>query len=236
MADPQALRWTAPPATDLKVLDKAYLEFVDKIVARKMRGATDIKMIAIDSIDEMILLFQKALCLRENTDDVGEVGGGHGKGYFMVRDAIFGMLDKIYRSGMGWAIIAHTAIKTVKVGNEEKQISGLAMSSSYVRATFQKCEHMLFVEHGSETVVGEKEYKILNGRKIEKKGKTTTKKVRKLKTRPGGLWQGGDTNDVKVRVPLPNEIILPRLAGWDCLDEAYKGAVALLTKGLEDVR
>lgn len=230
-ADPQALRFTPPPTTDPAQLDQAYLTFVDKLIARRRKGATDISMVCIDSIDEMIGLFQKSLCLRENTLDVGDVRGGHGKGYFIVRDAIFGMLDKVYRSGMGWAIIAHTKVKTITVGGEERQVSGLAVSDSYKSAIFQKCEHVLFVEHGMEKVAGAETVKLVGGREIKKSGKTTMKRVRKLKTRPGGLWQGGDTNDVKVRVPLPDEIILPKLGGWGVLDEAYKEAVETLTKG-----
>jgi hypothetical protein len=148
----------------------------------------------------------------------------------MVRDAIFGMLDQVYRAGMGWAIIAHTALKTVKVGKEEKQVSGLAISDSYKRAVFQKCEHMLFVEHGVDQVKGKKEVKVIKGRKIEKPGKVTTQKVRKLKTRPGGLWQGGDTNDVKVRVPLADELILPKVGGWDLFTKAYEDACSTLTQ------
>ncbi|KKN58739.1 hypothetical protein LCGC14_0549170 [marine sediment metagenome] len=204
---------------------------MDKIIARKLRGATDIQMIAIDTIDELISLFQHALCLRENAVDVGDIAGGHGKGYFIVRDSIFGMLDKIYRAGMGWALIAHTCIKTVKVGNDEKQVSGLAISSSYMRAVFQKCEHMLFVEHGIQTVKGPEETKIVGGKAIRKPGKMRTLRVRKLKTRPGGLWQGGDTNDVKVRVPFEEEYVLPKMGGWDFLNEAYQEAVARLTTG-----
>jgi hypothetical protein len=230
-SDPQALRFTPPPGTDPAVLDQAYLVFVDNIVARKLRGADDIRMIAIDTIDEMVSLFQRALCIREKARDVGDVGGGHGKGYFIVRDAIFGMLDKIHRAGLGWAIIAHTKTKTITVGQDEKQISGLAISDSYKSMIWQKCEHMLFVEHGIDTVQGKKEVKVVNGKRIEKPGKMGVRKVRKLKTRPGGLWQGGDTNDVKVRVPLVDEMILPKVGGWDLFTKAYGDAAKLLVEG-----
>ncbi len=187
-------------------------------------------MIAIDTIDELISIFQQALCLREQCLDVGDVGGGHGKGYAIVRDSIFGMLDKIYRAGMGWALIAHTTVKSVQVGKDTKQVSMLAISDSYKRAVFQKCEHMLFTEHGVDVIKGPKEVKIVKGRKITKPGQTTTVECRKLKTRPGGLWQGGNTNDVKVRVPIEDEIILPELGGWDLFTKAYEDAVAILTK------
>ncbi len=234
-ADPRALRFTPPPETEPAVLDQAYLAFVDKLIARKLQGADDIRMICIDTIDELISIFQRALCIRENALDVGDVGGGHGKGYFIVRDLIFGMLDKIHRAGLGWAIIAHTCTKTVTVGKEEKQISGLAISSSYQRTVFQKCEHMLFVEHGVETVVGKKEIKVVGGKRIEKPGATKIVRVRKLKTKPGGLWQGGDTNDVKVRVPIKDEMILPQVGGWDLFTKAYEDACRLLTLEKQNV-
>lgn len=204
---------------------------MDKLVARKLRGADDVRMIAIDTLDEMISLFQRALCIREGVQDVGDIGGGHGKGYFIVRDAIFGILDKIHRAEMGWAIIVHTKTKTIMVGKDEKQISGLAISDSYKSMVWQKCEHMLFVEHGIVTVAGTEEIKIVGGKRIKKPGKIRVEKVRKLKTRPGGLWQGGETNDVKVRVPLVDEMILPKVGGWDLFAKAYEDATKLLVEG-----
>lgn len=217
------------------VLDQAYLTFVDSIIARKMRGATDIEMICLDTIDEFIDIFLTALCLRKGVDDPIDLKDGSGNGYTIVRKSIFGMLDKIHRSGMGWAIIAHTRTKTIRIGGEEKQVSGLNVSDSFKGAVFQKCEHMLFVEHGVETVVGPEEVKVIKGKRLVRAGKTDVIKVRKLKTRPGGLWQGGDTNDVKVRVPIQDEIVLPKVGGWDCFTKAYEDAVAILTKETTNV-
>lgn len=228
-ADPQALRFTPPPKTPADVLDMAYLEFVDKIIARKLKGATDIRMIALDTLDEFVDIFLTALCLRKKVDDPIDLKDGSGNGYTIVRKSLFGMLDKIHRAGIGWAIIAHTATKTVRVGAEEKQISTLAVSNSFKGAVFQKCEHMLFIEHGVEMVSGEVTAKVVNGKRYESKGKTTTEKCRKMKTRPGGLWQGGETQDVKVRVPLQSEIVLPPLKGWETFVDAYDAAVKKLT-------
>lgn len=235
VADPNALRFTPPPNTDPAEVDRAYIDFVKKLIARKKAGADDIRMVAIDTVDELIGIFQKALCLQTGFEDIGDVGGGHGKGYAIVRERIFGMLDDLHRAGIGWAIVAHTATKTVKVGKEEKQISGLAVSDSYKRAIFQKCEHMIFIEKGVVTVQGKDEIKVVGGKKIKKPGVTKTEKVRKIKTSPGGLWQGGDTNDVKVRVPLPEELILPKVGGWDTFAKAYEEAVSLLTKEKKNV-
>jgi hypothetical protein len=109
-------------------------------------------------------------------------------------------------------------------------VSGLNVSDSFKGAVFQKCEHMLFVEHGVDVVKGPKEVKVVKGKRLEKEGKTESVKVRKLKTRPGGLWQGGDTNDVKVRVPIADELILPKVGGWDLFTKAYEDAIGLLTQ------
>ena len=234
-ADPQALRFSPPPETSPMVLDQAYLTFVDQLIARKLKGKDDIRMIAIDTIDEMIDIFLTALCLRKGVDDPIDLKDGSGNGYTIVRKAIFGMLDRVHRSGMGWAIIAHTRTKTIRIGNEERQVSGLNVSDSFKGAVFQKCEHMLFVEHGVETVKGPEEIRVVKGKRIRKPGQTTTEKCRKLKTKPGGLWQGGDTNDVKVRVPIQDEIILPKVGGWDLFTKAYEDAVAILTQEKKDV-
>lgn len=211
------------------------MSFVDSIIRRKMRGATDILMITLDSIDEFIDIFLTALCLRKGVDDPIDLKDGSGNGYTIVRKAIFGMLDRVHRAGMGWAIIAHTRTKTIRVGNEEKQVSGLSVSDSFKAAIFQKCEHMLFVEHGVQQVMGPEEVKVVKGKRLVKPGKIELVKCRKLKTRPGGLWQGGDTNDVKVRVPIKDEMILPKVGGWGLLTEAYEEACALLTTEKQDV-
>ena len=229
VADPRAMRFTPPPGTPPEELDKAYLGFVDRIIARHKKGATDIQMIGIDTGDKLISIFQKVLCLQSNVVDVGDVGGGHGKGYFMVRDSIFGMLDKAYQAGLGWAIILHTKTRYVQVGDTERPVASLSISDSYKAAAFQECEHMMSMERGMETVKGKPEVKIIRGKEITKPGRMETRKVRKLKTNPGGT--GGGTSDVKVRVPLEDEMVIPEIGGWDVFVSAYDRAVASLQEG-----
>ncbi len=231
VADPKALRFTPPPFTSLGVLDRAYEEFVDRITQRKLQGKTDIQMVGIDSLDEMIQIFQKALCLRENKESIGDVGGGHGKGYFMVLDSVFGMLDKLHRAGLGWAVVCHSKTKTVGVGDAAREVTVLAISDSYKTAVWRKCEHMLFVERGIVTTVGEPMIVTVAGKKLERMGDRITTKVRKLKTSPGGLWKGGDAEDIKVRVPLSEELLLPEYSGWDVLAADYRRACETLTRG-----
>jgi energy-coupling factor transporter ATP-binding protein EcfA2 len=229
VAEPLAMRFTPAPSVPVAELDLAYQEMVKRIIERHKRGARDIRMIGVDSLDELILIFQTALKLREGVSDVGDIGGGHGKGYFIVRDAIFGMLDEVYRAGLGWALIVHTKFKIVKVGDKEQQQSVLAISDSYKTATFQKCEHMLFLEKGVQVRTIPGGVKKVRGREVKEKPRTETIPVRKLRTEPGGLLRGGSAEDVKARLPLPNEIMIPPNGGWETWAAAYQKAARTLT-------
>jgi energy-coupling factor transporter ATP-binding protein EcfA2 len=234
VADPQAIRFTPPTSVTPDELDRAYVDLVDRVVNQAIKSSRDIKMIVIDSLDEFIDIFLTALCLRKGVSDPIDLKDGSGNGYTIVRKDIFGMLDRIHRAGLGWALVAHTRCRIIRIGGEDRQQYGLAVSDSFKTATFQKCEHMLFVEHGIEQIEEPSKVRIIKGRRIESKSKTTTKQVRKLRTRPGGLWQGSETADVKVRVPLPNEIVLPASGGWDRFVAAYNDACATLTATKEN--
>lgn len=228
VADPRAMRYSIPVTTDPARADGAYLEFVDKIIARKIKGTTDIKMVGFDSADELITLFQRALCLRESCQDVGDVGGGHGKGYAIVREVIAAMLDKLHQAGLGWAIVAHTTTKTVILNKEEVQVASLAVSDTYKSMLLRKCEHFLFVESGVEVVPQPPTFREVKGRKIETVHAPIPVPCRFLKTAPGGIWRGGEATELKVRVPLPDRIKLPQLGGYDAFASAYLRAVEQL--------
>jgi len=227
VADPRALRFTAPPELDIKDVPAAYEGMVDKTIASaKDSGFT---MIGIDTIDEFIDVFAEAFCARHNIPDLLAYSGGDGNGYTIVRKQVFGLLDRVHRAGLGWAIIAHTTTKTVRSGGEEKEVTRLAVSDSFRAAIFKKCEHMLFIEHGVEeqTIPGKE--RTIKGKVIKGKDRKEYQKVRVLKTRPGGLFMGGDAQDVKVRVPLPERMVLPEVGGYEVFDAAYSVAVGNLT-------
>jgi hypothetical protein len=235
VADPRAMRFSIPVTTDPAQADKAYLDFVDKIIARKIKGATDIKMVGFDSADELITLFQRALCLRENCQDVGDVGGGHGKGYAVVREAIANMLDRLHQAGLGWAIVAHTTTKTVTLNKEEIQVASLAVSDTYKSMLLRKCEHFLFVESGVELITPPPTIKTVKGRNIETVHAPEPKPCRYLKTAPGGIWRGAEAAELKVRVPLPERIKLPQLGGFETFSKAYNEAVSKLMEKRDNV-
>lgn len=237
VADPRAMRFSIPVTTDPAQADKAYLAFVDKLIARKTKGATDIRMVGFDSADELITLFQRALCLRETDPEalargivmeIGDIGGGHGKGYAVVRETIAAMLDKLHSAGLGWLMIAHTATKTIIINKEEVQIASLAVSDTYKSMLLRKCEHFLFVESGVEIVTPPVVRRVVKGQTIEKPQPPEARPCRYLKTAPGGIWRGTEATELKVRVPLPDRIKLPQLGGYEVFASAYLRAVEQL--------
>jgi energy-coupling factor transporter ATP-binding protein EcfA2 len=229
VADPKAMRFSAPATTDPKVLDQAYLEFINRIVARRIKGATDIEMIGIDSMDEFVDIFLTAYCLRLGVDDpIQQASDRSGNIYTMARKDICMALDQIHRSGMGWAIVGHSVQKTLRINGQDTQVSGLAMSDSFRSVFHRKCEHFLYVEPGVELIPQPPIVKIVGGKRHEKPVPPEAKPVRFLKTAPGGIWKGVEANELKVRVPLPSRVRLPQIGGFEAFSKAYYEAVAKL--------
>ena len=228
VADPAAMRFSAPVNADPVAAVQVYRNFVDRLITRKLAGKNDVLMIGFDSADELIALFQRALCIQAGVTDVGDIGGGHGKGYFQVRDDFAAMLDRIHAAGLGWAVIAHTLVKTVKVGEEERQVSSLAISDSYKSMLIRKCEHFLFVESGVELVTPPPIVRVVNGKRHEKPQPPEPRPARFLKTAPGGIWHGAEATELKIRVPLPDRIKLPQRGGFETFSKAYDAAVVKL--------
>lgn len=228
VADPKAYRFTAPRTTAPKDLDEAYMYVVNQACNRRRSGNTDVSMIGIDTLDSMVDIFLTAFCLRNDIDDPISYNTNKtsGNGYTIVRKAIFGMLDRVYASGMGWAIITHMTTELVSVGERQVEKSRLTLSQSFRGRLMQACEHMLFMRRAtiSETRPG-KPLKLKGG--IEKPGKPVVKthEVRQLMTQPGQVWDGASTNDVKVRVPLPGSIVIPERDGYQAFADAYDQAI-----------
>lgn len=228
VADPNAIRFVAPANTPVGERDKVYLDMVDQIIARKLGGKDDIKMVGLDSFNEFIETFGKAVCAREGVDDVGDAFGGHGKGYAAVRTAITGMLDKVYKAGLGWAVVVHST-----TDDETKQVI-MDVSNSFRGAIHRKCEHYLWVHEGVELVPQPPKYIMLKGKKREQKQPDLQVKGRFIVSIPGGIWKGAAVSDLKSRVPLPESIKLPSVGGWQVFADAYDGAVEELIGGTKN--
>lgn len=233
VADPRAIRFSIPHDVDPAKADEFVAGAIRRIVERKLKGATDIKMIALDTIDEMIELFLDAACKRGGVLDPMDLKDGFSNGYTVVRKQVFGLLDYIYRSGLGWAVAAHIATKTVRVGGEDKQLTGLAITDSFQKPLVRKCEHQLFLSRGTRVEVCPGEDREVSGRIVKGQPISRNVECRQITTKPGGLWKGGEASDVKVRVPLPETICLPRKGGFGEFIQAYNQAVKTLIGATE---
>ena len=107
----------------------------------------------------------------------------------------------------------------------------ISISDSFRNSLFRKCEHMMFLEYHTKSVAGEPKKITRGGRDILLPGVATQVECRILKTKPGGLWRGETTNEIKVRIPFPDATEIPRLAGWDVVSSVYDEAIKTLTQG-----
>lgn len=228
VADPKALRFSAPDNADLHHLDELYVAMVRKIINRKLSGKTDITSIGFDSADEFVEILLNSLCLRAGVTDPMALRDGYTNGYTTARQTFGGLLDEISRAGMGWAVIAHTTVKTVRIGQEETQVSSLALSDTFKSMLHRKCEHYLFVESGIDMVTPEPVKRVVKGKEMVTTQAPVAVPCRYLKTQPGGIWKGPEATELKVRVPLPDQIRLPESGGYDVFTQAYDEAVSKL--------
>lgn len=231
--DPRALCYTPDPdSTPEGETAAAYMAMVDTLIARRKKGSKEYELIALDTIDELIEIFLDDLCLKHKIEDPLEYKDGKGNGYSKVRKDIFGILDRAYKAGFGWAILAHVGSETIRHGGEDRTVQSLAVSKSFRGTVRRKCEHMMFMGYSTRIIKGEPTTKTVKGKKISIPGESRKELCCLLKVKPGGLWSEGEsTDEAKVRVPFPDSTEIPRLAGWDVVTKAYDEAIKTLTQG-----
>lgn len=228
--DPRAICFTPDPdSTPEGETADSYMKMVDTLIARRKRGSKDIEMIVLDTIDELIEIFLLDFCLKHKLEDPLDYKSGEGNAYSIVRKDVFGILSRAYKAGFGWAILAHVTPKTIRHGGEDRIVMSLAVSDSFRNAIFRKCEHMMFMDWHTVTTRGESTTRTVKGEKKTIPGVASQELGIILKTKPGGLWKGETTSDVKVRVPFPDSTEIPRLAGWDVVTKVYGEAIETLT-------
>lgn len=232
VSDPQAICFAPDPDdTPEGQTAKAYMAMVDTLIARRKRGSKDIEMIVIDTIDELIDIFLRDFCLEHKLEDPLDYRSGEGNAYSIVRRDVFGILDRAYKAGFGWTVLAHVTPKTIRHGGQETVVMSLSVSDSFRNALYRKCEHMMFMEFHSKNVTAPSTTRTISGKQISIPGVVSQVECRILKTKAGGLWKGETTNEVKVRVPFPDATEVPRLAGWGVVTDVYGEAVKTLTQG-----
>lgn len=232
--DPRAICFTPDPdKTPEGETASAYMKMVDTLIARRKKGAKDIEMIVFDTIDELIEIFLRDFCLKHSLEDPLDYRSGEGNAYSIVRRDLFGILDRAYKAGFGWTVLAHVTPKTIRHGGEDRVVMSLSISDSFRNSLFRKCEHMMFLEYHTKSIPG----KVITftsktgGKPLTVPGTPTQVECRILKTKPGGLWRGETTNEVKVRIPFPDSTEIPSFDGWKVLSSVYDEAIQTLTQG-----
>ncbi|KKN86802.1 hypothetical protein LCGC14_0263610, partial [marine sediment metagenome] len=124
----------------------AYMAMVDTLIVRRKKGSKDIEMIVLDTIDELIEIFLRDFCLKHKLEDPLDYKSGEGNAYSIVRRDVFGILDRAYKAGFGWTVLAHVTPKTIRHGGEDRIVMSLSVSDSFRNAIFRKCEHMMFMD------------------------------------------------------------------------------------------
>lgn len=228
--DPKAIRFTAAPdSTPEGETADAYRKIVDVLIARRKKGSKDVEMIVIDTMDELVEIFLRDFCLKHKLEDPLDYHSGEGNAYSIVRRDIWSILDRAHKAGFGWAILAHVTLKVIRVGGEERTVQSFSVSPSFREPMRRKSEHMMFMGRQTKTVKGEPTTRTIKGRKVTIPGEIKQVECRVLKTKPGSLWSGETSDEIKVRVPFPDATEIPRLAGWDVVSKVYGEAVATLT-------
>lgn len=174
-----------------------------------------IKSIAFDSFDRLVELFLRDLCLKHGLEDAGEYKGGHGRGYFKVRDEIFGMLERIQRAGLGWILISHLTPKEV----EGRTLATLAVSKSF-RDNLVRSRDMMFRMECTQRKVKQK---TKSGLEIEVASKNPNDRQYVLLTDTSS--SADDFDSPKSCLPIESGLVIPAVGGWQTFRDAYAKAV-----------
>ena len=197
-----------------------YVAYVNKICALKNAGKLSHELFGIDTIDALVDLHEKWFCKKHNIASPGDYGGGQGAGWNKVRNSILDLLDQVYAAGFGWLVIAHTTAEVIRPKGEGEVVRyTLSLSQKFREELKQRCEHFLFLNKGMVAVKG---------------GKPAPAVV--MQTTAGGVWKAESIGEVKVRLPLPDEFVIPMSNPWSMLESEYnKAADARLNGGVPNV-
>lgn len=216
VSDPACLRAILPststaPADDLrKSVDSVLKEYRTSSQLRE-----SLSTIVFDSFDAMVEMFLRDLRQKNNLEDAGDYKGGHGKGYFVVRDEIFGILDNIHRAGLGWVLIAHLSLKDVN----GVMVPALNVSKTF-RDTLVRSRDLQFKMDCARAV---KESTTKSGAKVRLPSKDPKDRQYVLITDTTTV--AADYDGPKANVPLESGLVIPQHGGWAAFRAAYEKAV-----------
>lgn len=171
--------------------------------------------VAFDSFDALVDIFSRDLSARNGGIDIGDIGGGHGKGYFKVRDELFGLLEDIHRAGLGWVLVAHQSLKEVN----GVTVQALNVSKSFRDQLIRSRDLMFKME-----VTSKIQQRTKSGAVITVESKNPADRRHVLITDTSTTAE--DFDSPKSNVPIESGLTIPPKDGWATFREAYNKALA----------
>jgi len=198
------------PADDLSAAIEGLIDAYRRDVALQ----ETLKTVAIDSFDTMVDIFTRQVCKEHGAKDIGDVGA-KGKGYALVRNRIFRLLDDVHAVGLGWVLIAHENLS--EVGNAT--VPKLTVSPSF-RDQLVRSRDMKFK---MDCVPGNVMKKLKDGRQIPMLSKDPKDREYRMFIDTSIVPEQYDTP--KSPVPIGSGLLIPGKGGWQTLRDAYAEAV-----------
>lgn len=185
-----------------------------------------ISTIAFDSYDRLVEIYMNDLCREHDLEDVGEYGGregksGHGKGYFKIRNELFDMFERILRVGLGVVLTAHLGPRDIRIPGKNEPETHITLSvSKTFRDQLVRTRHMMFRVECQPVMIT----------KTTKAGATFRVPSSDPSAREYVLIADTSTNvndfdSPKASVPMGSSLVIPSVAGWQALRDAYSSAV-----------
>lgn len=200
------------PADDIRASVKA-------LVATYRTSAelrSTITTVAFDSFDALVEMFSRDLKKKHDLEDVGDYGTGHGKGYFVIRDEIFEMLESLRQVGLGFVLVSHLSMKEVEEGT---LVPVLNVSGTF-RNNLVRCRDLQF---RMDCVPATEEVKTKTGVTITRTVPGKRKFILATDTTPASK----DFDGPKCTVPIKSGLEIPAIDGWEAFRKAYATAVEL---------
>jgi hypothetical protein len=198
------------PADDLRAS-------VESLVSayRIDKGLQDsLKTVVIDSFDSMVDVFTRDVCKAHSVTDIGEVGA-KGKGYALVRNSVFRLLDDLHMVGLGWVLVAHQNL--AEIGNST--VPRLNVSPSFRDQLVRSRDIMLKMD----CVPGHIMTELKSGKKIPIASKDPKDREYRMFVDTSTVPEQYDTP--KSPVPIESGLVIPGKGGWQTFREAYARAV-----------
>lgn len=181
-------------------------------------------VIAFDTLDSWVELAIQDFCAQQKISDIGDFGA-RGAGYARVRTPLFQGLDSIWRAGYGWICTIHLSRTTITTGKTERTVVEPALSESFRRAIFKRCQYLLYAERRDVPVI----VPTLNPKTgkpyVDEKGKERQHSTGETTTEYRIEMSTPLSDDRKARVPLATDLVVTETNGWQVYVDAYDTAV-----------